>query len=91
MEFGMVHGFGAIGAIAALGWLFQLLVLAAVVFLVVYAVRSFAKRDSSGSRSYQSEKPQGTSDGARRILDERFARGEISADEYREMKEELRK
>lgn len=91
MQFGMVHGFGAMGAIAALGWVFQLLVLAAVVFLVVYAVRSFAKRDSSGERSYQSVSHQETSESARRILDERFARGEISAQEYREMKEELRK
>ena len=47
---------------------------ALVVAIVVLVVRAFTSR---------SERPQQPK-GARAILDERFARGEISEDEYRE-------
>ena len=53
-----------------------------VAFLVVYAVRSL------GRRTPDSGTPP--SDPALRILDERFARGEIDADEYNQRRELLR-
>ncbi|QQE79913.1 SHOCT domain-containing protein [Alicyclobacillus sp. SO9] len=88
MPFGIIHGFGAIGALIVVWWFFRLLVVGAVVFLVVYAVRSLSKGDN---RMRYGKGPIAHDDSAKRILDERYARGEISAEEYREMKEELRK
>jgi putative membrane protein len=67
------------------GWLLMALMMVAfwavVIGLVVWAVRS------SGSRHQGPPSPPATSHpdwGARQILDERFARGEINEDEYRQ-------
>jgi putative membrane protein len=56
-------------------WLVVLLFWVAVIALIVWAVRS-GRRDGPST-------PDPTND-ARRILAERYARGEIDADEYRE-------
>lgn len=66
-----------------LSWLFGLLLLAAVVLLVLLTVRVF------GGGSYRSGYPGGTGSvpgpsRARQILDERYARGELTAEQYRE-------
>lgn len=62
-------------------WLYGLLSLGAVVVLIVWTVRYFRNDSSSpvGPR---------TSD-ARRILDERYARGELTAEQYRQQVTEL--
>ncbi|POH62925.1 hypothetical protein C3B59_11195 [Cryobacterium zongtaii] len=62
-------------------WLYGLLSLGAVVLLIVWTVRVF-RDDSAG--------PVGPrrSD-ARRILDERYARGELTAEQYRQQVTEL--
>ena len=52
-----------------------------VTVLVVYVVRNL-------SRDRSRETPDSPS-GALRILDERFARGDIDADEYRQRREQL--
>ncbi len=63
-----------------LGWLFGLLVLAGVAVLVVVAVRAVGGGVKSG-RGSDSEVPGSR---ARQILEERYARGEITTEEYRE-------
>lgn len=70
----------------AWGWPGGLLLLVAIILLVIWAVRAFAGgTDRGGQRgdapvaSGQGERSQ-----ARQILDDRFAKGELNATEYRE-------
>jgi putative membrane protein len=60
-------------------WLFGLLVLVGIVLLIVVAVRALGGGISRGA-------PPSASGGstAREVLDERYARGELTSDEYRE-------
>ncbi|PXA72361.1 SHOCT domain-containing protein [Cryobacterium arcticum] len=61
-------------------WLYGLLAMASLVVVIVWAVR--ALRNDGG--------PGATQPGdARRILDERYARGELSAEQYRQQVAEL--
>ncbi len=62
------------------GWIWMLLSWAVIIGLVVWAVNTFAGRDARGGNGASS---------ARRILDERFARGEIDEEEYRRRRDEL--
>ena len=64
-------------------WLFGLLMLAGLILLVVLAVRVF------GGASSHSAGPDATGlasgpGRARQILDERYARGELTTEQYRE-------
>ncbi|MBS3940456.1 MAG: SHOCT domain-containing protein [Actinobacteria bacterium] len=61
------------------GWIWMLLSWAVIIGLVVWAVNTFAGRDA---RDNGASSP-------RRILDERFARGEIDEEEYRRRRDEL--
>ncbi|MEY9776189.1 SHOCT domain-containing protein [Arthrobacter sp. MW3 TE3886] len=64
-------------------WMWGILLLIGIALLVVVAVRMFA---GGGSHSGM-QGPQGPYPGrsrARQILDERFARGELTAEQYRE-------
>lgn len=67
-------------------WLFGLLVLVGVVLIVIVAVRAFSggvHRD--GSQGDTGALPgQGHRSAARQLLDERYAKGELSSEEYRE-------
>ena len=74
-------------------WLWGLLLVVGIAVLVLLAVRLFTGGTSRGpaqSGPYGAAPygPPGTSPGgksqARLILDERFARGELTADQYRE-------
>lgn len=68
-------------------WLFWLLVIAGIVVLVVVAVRAIG-----GGVSRTDGRTGATSQdrsGARQVLDERYARGEIGTEEYRERLREL--
>ena len=73
-----------------MGWggawmaIFGTLMMAGLVVLIVWLVR--ATPTSTGSQ-HLSEDPLAS---AQRILAERFARGELSADEYRERTDQLR-
>ena len=71
-------GFGGFG-FALFGMLIQVAVMIAIVWLVVYLVRHFTKHQVFGPRS----------DSAKEILAQRFARGEISEEEYRRMRDLL--
>lgn len=63
------------------GWIWMVVVWAAVIGGVIWAVTQLSARNGTPGRSDHSD--------ARRILDERFARGEIDEDEYRRRRDEL--
>lgn len=64
-------------------WLFALLVLAGIVFLVLLAVRVFGgSHDRSGGNGATGSAAERSR--ARQILDERYATGELTAEQYRE-------
>ena len=73
-------GFGVIGMI--FGFIFMLLFVVGSVLLIVWIVKQFAPGGTSV--------PPPTSN-ALEILNERFARGEISKEDFAEMKKELLK
>jgi putative membrane protein len=68
-------------------WVLAMVVIGLVVFVVVWAVNGGARRDGSrdgsSGRMAQPQQPPARST-SRQILDERYARGELTADEYRE-------
>lgn len=63
------------------GWIWMILVWVVVIGVVVWAVARITARDGGRGRV--------DPDSARRILDERFARGEIDEDEYRHRRDQL--
>ncbi|CCQ46098.1 conserved hypothetical protein [Pseudarthrobacter siccitolerans] len=69
-------------------WLWTLLLFLGIALLVLLAVRVFGGGVRSGYRRPDLTGPGGsasaTGDRARQILAERFARGELTADQYRE-------
>ena len=79
----MMNGYGfSMGA----GWLWWLLVVGGIVLLVILAVRVFAggaNRDSTNRDATVSNGP-GSRSSARQLLDERYAKGELSTEEYKE-------
>ncbi|MDJ0325320.1 SHOCT domain-containing protein [Cryobacterium sp. PH31-AA6] len=70
----------------AWGWPVGLLILAAVVVLVVWAIRAFAGGPDRGGRGGDGpvDSGRGERSQARQILDDRFAKGELNEVEYRE-------
>ena len=72
---GMMGGFGGLGLI---GLIFNLLVLVGIVLLVVWAVKRFTS--SNPSSGVQTPKE---------ILQARYARGEITRDQYQQMLTDL--
>lgn len=64
-------------------WLWGLLLLVGIALLVLVAVRMFSGGGSHGGTPGQPGPYTGRSR-ARQILDERFARGELTAEQYRE-------
>ncbi len=73
----MMEGTDMMSGMMGLGWLWMLLVLAFVVGVVVWAIGRLSPSD------------RGTGDQARRLLDERYARGEIDDDEYARRRDAL--
>ena len=66
------------------GWLFWLLVLAGLIFLVVLAVRLVAGGVSRSDGGVSTAAQPPARNQARELLDERYARGELTTEEYRE-------
>jgi len=77
-----MHGFGgSIGFGMGFGWIFWLVILGVIIWAVVTLVNRSAGSNKTGiSRS---------GEGAEDILKKRYARGEISREEYREMQADL--
>ena len=74
-----MHGFGGVGLFGGwIGLLFNLTIIIGIVILVVWAVKRF----TSGSVSSGSLTP-------REILQARYARGEITRDQYQQILQDL--
>lgn len=72
-----------------MAWVFGALLLVGLILLGVVLVKSVSGKSSTvGGSSRTSGSGSGSGRG-REILDERFARGELSAEEYREMRRTL--
>lgn len=82
-------GMGCMGGMALM-WIAGLLLLVGVIVLVVVLVKSF----SGGSQNREKAEAGTDSGRGRQILEERYARGELSTEEYRErlwtLEEEIR-
>ncbi len=63
-------------------WIIVLIVIFVLIAVLIYLVIKEERNKGIKSESYKS---------ARKLLDERYAKGEISTDEYREMKKEMKK
>ena len=90
---GMMNGYGG-GGFGALGWIVMILnlvitigLIVGVVLLVVWLVRRFATSDQRAPSSFGQSGAQAT---PREILQSRYARGEISRDEYQRMLADIR-
>jgi len=76
---GGMGGFGGLGLLGGLlGLIINLGVIVGIIFLVVWAVRKFS---SSGLNLNQG----GSMQSPREILQTRYARGEITRDQYQQM------
>lgn len=85
------------GRLANVGWLFwvfkgleALFWIALVVLAVVLIVRAFRPRRGGPAGAPPPPPPPPSAAGALKILDERYARGEIDDEAYRRMKDQLR-
>ncbi len=76
MGFGMMGGFGLIGL------LFNLLIIVGIVLLIVWAVKRFTGGSINRNQTSDSQSP-------REILQARYARGEITRDQYQQMLQDL--
>ena len=74
------HGLGWGGMI--FGWLMMLLLWGSLIILIIWAARSITSRGGDQTKKLEP--------GAREILDRRYAKGEISREEYKSMKEDLK-
>lgn len=81
MGSGMMHGFGFGGMGLFGGWIgliFNLAIIIGIVILVVWAIKRF----TGGSVSSGGQRP-------REILQARYARGEITRDQYQQILQDL--
>lgn len=89
---GSCCGFGSFGSFGWIGWIINLVltvgILIGVVLLVIWAVRRFTN-NQSGSYLSSGRSDSGMTT-AREILQMRYARGEISREEYQQMLEDIR-
>ena len=72
------------------GWLFWLLVLAGLILVVVLAVSGVGDRLSRSDSGVRAVGQPPARNRARELLDERYARGELTTEEYRERLQVLR-
>ncbi len=79
MMYGWMGGYGWIGMIISM--VFWLVVLGGIAWLVVWAVRR------SGTGNYPSQNASGFS--AKEIAQQRYARGEITREQYQQLIEDL--
>jgi putative membrane protein len=91
---GMMGGFGGFGGFGSLGWIGMILnlvitvgVIVGVVLLVIWAVRRLSA--SGQGQGFTPHQAQGGT-GPREILQARYARGEITRDEYQQVLADLR-
>lgn len=79
----MMWGYGFNMGWMSLLWTLAIVALGLVAFIVVWAITAGARRDGSRGRAWGlSEHPARST--PRQILDERYAKGELTTEEYRE-------
>ncbi len=84
MGYGGMMGYGFDGmGYYGLGFIWQIVWLVVIIAVIYMVINALSQNRNSGNSS------TGGEGRALRILDERFARGEIDAEEYRRMKEEI--
>lgn len=74
-----IMGFGGFGGIGMIfGFIFFILIVIGVVFLIVWLVRrsSYSATDRTGTKSIE-------------LLKERYAKGEVTKEQYENMKKDL--
>ncbi len=81
---GCCGGWGGYGAFGWIGLVFNLLIVVAVIWLIVWAIKRFTGNGLPGLPT-----SGGGSQSAREILQTRYARGEITREQYREMLKDL--
>ncbi|MGV8911245.1 MAG: SHOCT domain-containing protein [Rhodoglobus sp.] len=74
----MMWGYGNMGW----AWGYGLLAIVGIALLIYVVVRLASK--TSGRTEAAQEPKHGNASGAKQILEERFARGELTAEQYRE-------
>jgi len=88
--FGGCCGLGGFGAFGSLGWILNLVitlgVIIGIIVLVIWAVRRLTSGQGQTLNSFGPERPST----AQEILQTRYARGEITREEYRQMLADLR-
>jgi putative membrane protein len=77
---GMMNGFGFGGML--IGLLFNVAVVVGIVLLVVWAVKRFAGGAANSNQTTGSQSP-------REILQVRYARGEVTREQYQQMLQDL--
>jgi len=76
---GMMNGFGGMGLFGGwIGLIFNLAIIVGIVILIVWAIKRF----TNGSVSSGTQAP-------REILQARYARGEITRDQYQQILQDL--
>ena len=83
-----MHGFGFGWGGMIFGGLLTLLFWGVIIALIVLAVRALS-RSGSGQATPSASAPGQARDQALEILRERYARGEISKDEFNSMRQDL--
>ena len=78
----MMNGFDMGGM--GLAWIFWLLLIAGGVTLAVVLVKAFTRNAGGNAPTDGQEPPRTGAARAKEILEERYARGEISTEEYQE-------
>ena len=85
MPYGMMHGYG-LGGLGLwgglIGLILNILIIVGIVWLIVWAVRRFTSGSARWNLGSASQSP-------REILQVRYARGEITRDQYQEMLKDL--
>jgi len=82
---GMMNGFGVggMGLVGGLiGLIFNLAIVIGIVILIVWAVKRFTSGATNWNQTSGSQSP-------REILQTRYARGEITRDQYQQMLQDL--
>ena len=83
---GMMNGYGGYGLMGGWGIFFNIIILIGVVVLIVWAVKQFTRSNDTGPRSSGSSSQPLS---ARDILDMRYARGELTREEYQAMMQDI--
>lgn len=75
-------GYGMMGGFGLLGLIFNLVIIIGIVILIVWAAKRFAGGSTNWNQPSASQSP-------REILQARYARGEITREQYQQMLSDL--